>query len=69
MKLAEDGSGDIILRLYESKKTHCRTTITTSFPVAAIRETNLLEEDVTEDIKEVSFVPFEIKTLRLILKR
>ncbi|MDD2707051.1 MAG: glycoside hydrolase family 38 C-terminal domain-containing protein [Verrucomicrobiae bacterium] len=70
VKPAEDGSGDIVLRLYEARRasTRCRLTINLPFRKAVF--TNMLEEDaqpakVNGRTLELSFKPFEIKTLRL----
>ena len=70
MKPAEDRSPDLILRLYESvhAATHC--ILTTSFPVQSATQTNMLEEDIKplhihQNKVELTFRPFEIKTIRL----
>lgn len=75
VKLAEDGSGDVILRLYEAK--HCDTTakmcirISGKITLCNILEQELLDENVQicpeEDIQEVylHFAPFQIRTLRV----
>ena len=70
VKPAEDGSGDIIVRLYESKRTATRCTLTTSLAVAAMLETDMLENDrrelpVYEKSVVLEFRPFEIKTVRM----
>jgi len=70
VKPAEDGSGDIIVRLYESKRAATRCRLTTSLPVAAVFETDMLENDCRElsayyEAIALEFRPFEIKTLRL----
>ncbi|MBN1811512.1 MAG: alpha-mannosidase [Anaerolineae bacterium] len=70
VKPAEDGSGDLILRLYESKRTATRCVLTTSLPIAAARQANMLEETEAELRCEggeilLDFRAFEIKTLRL----
>jgi alpha-mannosidase len=70
VKLAEDGSGDLILRLYESKRMATCCVLTTSLPVAAVERTNMLEESEAEmrcdDGKILlDFRAFEVKTLRL----
>lgn len=73
VKPAEDGSDDIVLRLYEAKRTATRCTLTTSLPIASASRTNMLEE-VEENISlndnriELTFRPFEIKTVRLKVK-
>ena len=70
MKLAEDGSHDIILRLYEAKRTHTRCNLSTSLAVRQVFQTDMLERvqlEIPQDKGkiELSFRPFEIKTLRL----
>ena len=65
VKPAWDGSGDLILRLYESAGANQTCTVT----VAGMREANL--SDVQEAVGEkldgltLSFKPYEIKTLRI----
>ncbi len=73
VKLAEDGSGDLILRLYEAKRnlTHC--TLTTALPIKGATQTDMLERYQAEcrmasGKLKLEFRPFEIKTLRLSLK-
>jgi alpha-mannosidase len=70
VKLAEDGSEDIILRLYESKRmsTHC--ILSTTLPVYKVAQTDMIENDeerllLTKGEIPLKFRPFEIKTLRL----
>jgi len=70
VKPAEDGSMDIILRLYEAMRcaTHC--SLTTSLPIQSAFQTNLEENNPAElTIQDgcigLDFRPFEIKTLRL----
>ena len=74
VKAAEDGSGDLILRLYESKRSETFATLITTLPVKAAAKTNMLEKEkepmkvLREDGKagvKLHFRPFEIKTLRL----
>ena len=70
VKLAEDGSGDLILRLYESKKAAVHTALFTTLPVAKAWSCTMLEEKETELVVEdksisLDFRAFEIKTLRL----
>jgi alpha-mannosidase len=73
VKLAEDNSGDLILRLYESSHSTTRCQLTTSLPVRSVHEADMLETRQTEllianGIVELHFRPFEIKTLRLSLE-
>ncbi len=70
VKPAEDGSGDVIVRLYESMRTSTRTELRTSLPVESAAEANMLEEPelelgVADGRIELDFRPFEIKTLRM----
>jgi alpha-mannosidase len=70
VKPAEDGSGDIVVRLYESKRTATRCTLTTSLPVTNAIQTNMLEEKQSDLALEdgkvaLGFRPFEVKTVRL----
>ena len=70
VKLAEDGSGDMIVRLFESmggsRKALCRPLV----PFASARLCSLAEEDgkplpVADNAFPLSFRPFEIVTVRL----
>jgi alpha-mannosidase len=70
VKPAEDGSPDVIVRLYESMRSAARCTLTTSLPVKSATETNLVEEEkgkleVSDGKLTLDFRPFEIKTVRL----
>jgi alpha-mannosidase len=70
VKPAEDGSGDIVVRLYESMRTATRCQLTVNLPVKGIHETDMLENVQAEMPFEsgqiaLDFQPFEIKTLRL----
>ncbi|GIP51278.1 alpha-mannosidase [Paenibacillus vini] len=70
VKLAEDGSGDWIVRLYESKGASVECGLHFGLSIAAVYETNMLEEklaDLPHEGEEVSlqFRPFEVKTIRL----
>ena len=72
VKPAEDGSADVIVRLYEAKHMATRAALTTSLPVKRAAVTNMLEE-FEADLPCASgkialeFRPFEIKTVRLTL--
>ncbi len=72
VKPAEDGSGDLVLRLYESMRTTTQVKLTTSLPVAAVHRTDMLENiasslTIEDGAISLEFRPFEIKTLRLVL--
>jgi alpha-mannosidase len=71
VKPAEDGSQDVVVRLYESMRTATRCTLKTSLPVSKAVQTNMLEDAVGELSLEngqiaLDFRPFEIKTIRLL---
>ena len=70
VKLAEDGSGDLILRLYEAKKAAVNTKVFTALNVAQAWTCNMLEKKeaevaVEDNTVSLDFRAFEIKTLRL----
>ncbi|MEU6391123.1 glycoside hydrolase family 38 C-terminal domain-containing protein [Streptomyces sp. NPDC046939] len=70
VKLAEDRSGDVVVRLYESRGGRASATLTASFPVAGADETDLLERalrpaDTSATGLALSLRPFQILTLRL----
>lgn len=68
IKLAEDRSGDVIVRCFESQGEARKVAASFGFPVARVEETDLLERPNSENgisAQELSFRPFEIKTLRL----
>lgn len=72
VKPAEDGSGDVIIRLYESIHTMTRCTLNTTLPIKTAVQTDMLENsecDLSIDDGNIhlDFRPFEIKTLRLSL--
>ncbi len=74
MKPAEDGSGDIILRLYESKKAATSASVQLSRELltagSSVYACDMLE-NVTEELAVsdgalvLSFHPFEIRTIRI----
>ncbi|MCX6983552.1 MAG: glycosyl hydrolase-related protein, partial [Lentisphaerae bacterium] len=70
VKPAEDGSGDLIVRLYESAHNATRCSLTVGIPFKKAFETDMLERDggeikVRNGSIRLEFRPFEIKTLRL----
>ncbi|MFD7119782.1 alpha-mannosidase [Streptomyces sp. NPDC059922] len=70
VKLADDRSGDVVVRLYESRGGRARTALSAAFPVASVCETDLLEEPLAARPCENGSValtlrPFQILTLRL----
>lgn len=70
VKLAEDGSGDVVVRLYESLGARSSGVIRAGFAYTGVERTDLLERhtgDVTttaDDGVTLSVRPFEIVTLR-----
>ncbi len=70
VKPAEDGSGDVVVRLYECKRMATRCALSTTLPVARATQVDMLEArecdlaladgKVTLDLR-----PFEVKTVRL----
>ncbi|MFY1675885.1 MULTISPECIES: alpha-mannosidase [unclassified Streptomyces] len=74
VKLADDGSGDVVVRFHEAHGGRSRAVLTASFPVAGVTETDLLERPlsgagagirVDGDRVEVRLRPFQLTTLRL----
>ncbi len=74
VKLADDGSGDVVVRLYESLGGRARALLAPGFPVTSVTETDLLERPLAEPraqhtVEEagvrVALRPFQILTLRL----
>jgi alpha-mannosidase len=74
VKLADDQSGDVIVRLYEARGGRASARLTASFPVAMATLTDLLERPVPDawplpavgaGAVELPFRPFEIRTVRL----
>ncbi|WP_411375624.1 alpha-mannosidase [Arthrobacter sp. MPF02] len=71
VKLAEDGSGDVIVRLYESLGQRSCGRIIANFPAGAVRTVDLLERDVpapgvepAADGADLRLRPFQLVTLR-----
>ena len=70
VKPAEDGSGDIVVRMYESKRAATTCKFNTTLPVKSAVETNMLEEeqaklDMNAGVIPLQFRAFEVKTIRL----
>ena len=74
VKLADDRSGDVVVRLYESLGGRAVARLTAGFPLAQAMSTDLLERrwseteehEVSADGVGLTFRPFEIVTLRLV---
>jgi alpha-mannosidase len=76
VKLADDRSGDVVVRLYESLGGRTRTAVTASFPVGRATVTDLLEREDPEiaalapavvdgSSVDLGVKPFQVVTLRL----
>jgi len=70
VKPAEDGSGDVVVRLYEAMRTATRCTLRTALPAKNAVETDMLENpagplDLADGRLNLDLRPFEIKTVRL----
>jgi alpha-mannosidase len=70
VKLAEDGSGDVIVRLYEAHGTRAAARIKAGFEHSGVVETDLLERPLAEPVAlsadgtRLRLRPFRIVTLR-----
>ncbi|KQM15791.1 alpha-mannosidase [Plantibacter sp. Leaf171] len=71
VKLAEDRSGDLVVRLYEATGGRSAGRVSFGFPVRSVRRTDLLEREHGEQPRlapdgsvELRLRPFEILTLR-----
>jgi alpha-mannosidase len=71
VKLAEDRSGDLVVRLYEAQGARAQTVVELGVPFVAAWRTDLLERDVAEQAWQegesitVVLRPFEIATIRV----
>jgi alpha-mannosidase len=68
VKLAEDGSSDVVVRLYEPQGARATASFTASFAVTSITEVDLLERPLDPDAWDgarLTLRPFQIVTLRL----
>ena len=68
VKLAEDGSGDVIVRLYESRGGRARGALVPGFAAGGARRVDLLERDLTEqpeDALRLDLRAFELVTVRI----
>ncbi|MFE7354070.1 alpha-mannosidase [Streptomyces sp. NPDC057543] len=72
VKLADDGSGDVVVRLHEAHGGRASARLTTGFALAGASVTDLLERpladepaEVVGDVVRLRLRPFQIVTLRL----
>ncbi|MEU9149589.1 glycoside hydrolase family 38 C-terminal domain-containing protein [Streptomyces sp. NPDC048417] len=71
VKLADDGSGDVVVRFHEAQGGRARARLTTGFEVAGVEVADLLERPLDSPIPDrdgdgltVRLRPFELMTLR-----
>jgi alpha-mannosidase len=69
VKLADDRSGDVVVRLYESLGSRAATSVSTDFPHGSVVETDLLERPLPSSVAlrpdgMLGLRPFQIVTLR-----
>nr|WP_231930715.1 glycoside hydrolase family 38 C-terminal domain-containing protein [Friedmanniella luteola] len=70
VKLAEDGSGDLVVRLYESLGGRARATVTADAAAAGVVATDLLERPLADGATadgaslDLELRPFQLLTLR-----
>lgn len=78
VKLAADGSGDLVVRVYESRGSRATARLVLDVPMASVRECDLTEmepaadaasHDITvrDDAVDLTLRPFEVVTLRFSL--
>jgi len=73
VKLADDRSGDVVIRLYEAAGGRARARVAADFDVSEVVSTDLLERrwdrsvryDVEEGAVSILLRPFEVLTLRM----
>ncbi|OYO03010.1 alpha-mannosidase [Enemella evansiae] len=72
VKLAEDGSGDVVVRCYESRGGRARARVTADFEIVEVLETDLLERPIEPralravdgPVATLELRPFQLCTLR-----
>ena len=70
VKLADDGSGDLIVRLHEAVGNRTRVSVATAGRIVEAWRCNLLEEpwsgeEVGDGVVAITMRPFQLVTLRL----
>ena len=68
MKLADDGSGDVIVRVYEALGRRAVGELSVGFDHREVREVSLIEDDI-DDARTggaLRLRPFEVRTLRIV---
>jgi alpha-mannosidase len=75
VKLADDGSGDLVVRMYESLGVRSSTTVTVDAPVTSVKFVDLMERAVGtpdaggpgSEAVRIDLRPFQLVTLRFAL--
>ncbi|XVV16391.1 alpha-mannosidase [Actinoplanes sp. CA-131856] len=67
VKLADDRSGDLIVRVYESLGRRATGTLRVHTAVQSLQEVTLLEKPLGAGSLDLRLAPFEVRTLRLSL--
>lgn len=70
VKLAEDRSGDVVVRLYESRGAWTRTSLDLGMPAARVWEVDILERPLGGDpsllsLDRLEFTAFRVRTIRV----
>lgn len=71
VKTAEDGSGDIIIRLYECMNTETKVSLSLGFDIKSAYVTDMLENiehelEIKDNKIDIKFHGFEVKTIRVL---
>ena len=67
VKLAEDGSGDVVVRLYEPLGSRTQVRLLPTFETSGVEVVDLHERPLASDVRDgelLSMRPFQIVTLR-----
>ena len=72
VKLADDRSGDLVVRVYEALGRRASGTVTVAAPVSGARTVSLIEDDIeagevdvtADGVVALDLAPFEVRTLR-----
>jgi alpha-mannosidase len=70
VKLADDRSGDIVVRVYESRGRRMSGSLTVHTDVSCVAEVSLLEASLDSEVVAATTIPlaltaFEVRTLRV----
>ncbi|MDX6261011.1 MAG: alpha-mannosidase, partial [Kribbellaceae bacterium] len=69
VKLADDQSGDVVVRLYESSGGRSRAKLTTGFAAASVTEVDLLERHLADHELTDGGVTFEVRPFQILTLR